>query len=172
MQLVCGYCGWTIDADGANPGDVLACPRCGQDVRVPCPEGGDDCEPAAVGFAEQAREAMKKAPTARVTCGGCGHQFTVGLRMCGRAVRCPSCRATVRIPYPDRPDEAHRLPSEQADDDNPAQESAEDANESAPRVSDYPDRIDGRRFKRGLIRVLLAAAVLAVAVLVAVIIIR
>ncbi|MGC9453501.1 MAG: hypothetical protein ACP5HU_01430 [Phycisphaerae bacterium] len=166
MQVVCGYCGWTIDADGRKPGEVLACPRCGQDVRVPRLEEDDDCEPA-VGFAEQVREAMKSAPTARVTCGGCGHSFTVGLRMCGRAVRCPSCRAVVRIPYPDEPDEAHKVRPAAAGESVPSQQHKP----ADPGESGSPDVTGAGRLRKGWVCVLLAAAVLVAAALAALIII-
>ncbi|MFP3937781.1 MAG: hypothetical protein ACLFVW_05525 [Phycisphaerae bacterium] len=164
MQLVCGYCGWTIDADGREPGEVMACPRCGRDVRVPRLTGDDDCEPV-VGFAEQAREAMKNVPTARVTCGGCGHSFTVGLRMCGRAVRCPSCGAAVRIPYPEDTDTA--TPASSGHD---GERSSQEANDGSQPSEEPGKRRGDARSRRGWVRVLLAVAVLVVAAFAAVVV--
>jgi hypothetical protein len=157
MQVVCGYCGWTLEVGSDQAGQVLPCPRCGQPVRIPRLGEPVEAEDGG-GFADEAREAMKRAPTARVTCGGCGHVFVAGLRLCGRAVRCPACKVAVRIPYPEEPDELRSGLRTAAPTDQPVDPSDEPleagADDPAPGNASDPT---GRR--RGWAMVLIAALV-------------
>lgn len=161
MQVVCGHCGWVLEVDGDRAGEVLPCPRCGQDVRIPGagPGDGDGEGDSAAGFADQARAAIRRSPRARVTCPRCGHTFTVGLRMCGKAVRCPSCRVSVRIPYPESPPGpvagSPRKPPAVA---KPTPEAAA-PEQQAPRAGRRWYRL---RYRRGWVLVLVPALVLAV----------
>ncbi len=116
-----------VDVGERPPGERLPCPACSAPVTVPSLDG-----PEAAGepngspedthvlevdaeFAEQAREAMSRTRTVKVTCGSCGKGLSVGARLSGRKVRCPNCRKTLRIPYPDDDeDDFHDLDEETA----------------------------------------------------------
>lgn len=109
MQVVCNQCGKAI-AVQLSPGPTHAtCSRCGARTAAP---SVDDFEPRPTqparksvlieledsddGFAGQARNAMDRQM--RVLCGACRRGLWVGVRMAGKQVRCPACKAVIRIP--------------------------------------------------------------------------
>ncbi len=159
MQLVCRHCGWVLDVEADQAGEVVPCPRCGQDVRIPGDGPSDDDldADAEVGFADQARAAMKRPLRANVTCPRCEHVFTVGLRMCGRSVHCPSCRVPVRIPYPDE--------RQVGASGEPAQPPAQSVNPPAKKPrgkhSGKPGSRNRLNFRQGWVLVLVPVVVLA-----------
>jgi hypothetical protein len=161
MQVVCGNCGWVLEVGAEQAGEVVPCPRCGQPVRIP--RLGEPVEEAdgSGGFADQAREAMKRSPTARVTCGSCGHVFVAGLRLCGRAVRCPACKVPVRIPYPQEPDELRDDRPTAAPTGQPPDPSGGEPDDDPP-ADKGPPPVPGRR--RGWAALLIVALVLGAAV--------
>lgn len=113
MKLLCGQCGGKLDCDPEPGQSHVPCPHCGHEIPLASPT---ETDPAAVstgpgpigegeGFAGAARNAMRKTVRLRVQCGGCGKSLQVSVRRAGKTVRCPSCRADIRIPWPEDEDE-------------------------------------------------------------------
>ena len=114
MQPVCEQCGYRLRPEESKDNQRLRCPKCGADIdtcatdattqaegQIPPDETGFDDQ--GVGFAEQAMRAM--ASKISITCGACGRQLAVELRLAGRKRRCPACGNQIRIPYPGDDDE-------------------------------------------------------------------
>jgi len=113
VRFRCGQCGRTLDVADAQPGQEIACPGCGHQVPVPPAQAEEDIvlTPERLagadedgGFASMARHAMSRK--IRFTCGACGRNLEVALHLAGRKARCPACKASIRVPFPDEGHEA------------------------------------------------------------------
>jgi hypothetical protein len=120
MQILCGQCGRTIQANDAQAGSTVRCPHCGRGIRLPAadqqaaqPEEGlltplEADEDLADEFLTKARLALKKKLL--VVCGSCGERLTVEQRLAGKVARCPACGGPIRIPA--QPEEKFIEPEE------------------------------------------------------------
>ncbi|MDY6914195.1 MAG: hypothetical protein SVT52_07060 [Planctomycetota bacterium] len=131
MQVVCGQCGYRLKLDELKDDQGLRCPECGADISVPATDAAAQTEGQIkpdetslgdkdAGFAEQAMRAM--ASKISITCGSCGKQLAVELRLAGRKRRCPACGNQIRIPYPEddgeKPPTTPTTKTQQPDDES------------------------------------------------------
>ncbi|MCE5328188.1 MAG: hypothetical protein LLG01_17415 [Planctomycetaceae bacterium] len=111
MQLLCGKCGRTTEADDNIAAKAVACAHCGRRIAIPFAGDEDDIvladdapEPAAAeaegeeDFAGLARKMISRKIV--VACGSCGRSLKASVRMVGRKVRCPACKARIKVPAP------------------------------------------------------------------------
>ncbi|MHC4982861.1 MAG: FmdB family zinc ribbon protein [Planctomycetota bacterium] len=92
MQLRCGQCGSTFEAEVEATPEEIACPHCGHVVSRTSTEASE-----TPGFAEVAKKDLAKK--FHVMCGSCDRHLTVSRRWAGRRGRCPACRGVIQIPH-------------------------------------------------------------------------
>jgi len=95
MHLLCGQCGETTTVADTLAGGTLPCPRCQR--RLVLPPATSPPEPD--GFADLVRQTVNKK--VHVECTVCHKSFSLGGRLWGTTVKCPTCSAPLRVPHPD-----------------------------------------------------------------------